>query len=154
MIGIGSNFYLLPVKEATVLPQFMSPFKRIEDEKRRSILRKRCRSEVKFSTPPQSPEKETSPSLHQRTRLAETSPRRSYGRKKKKLVQFSPYNRVQLISPRRAGDNEHVQKLYESIREGKFEDSDDEEDEWSRTVSNDSGSPTCNSEDSGESVGN
>ena len=141
------------MKEATVLPQFMSPFKRIEDDKRRSILRKRCRSESQFSTPPHSTE-DLSPLVHQRSRFAETSPRKSHGRKKKKLVQFSPYNRVQLISPRKAGDNEHVRQLYESIQEGRLEDSDDEEEEWSRTVSNDSGSspydsPQCSPNESG-----
>ena len=61
--------------------------------------------------------------------MAETSPRRGpHGtRKRKKLVQFSPYNRVQLISPRKPGDNQHVQQLYQSIREGKFENSEDED---------------------------
>ena len=137
------------MKEATVLPQFMSPFKRIEDDERRSILRKRGRSESHFSTPPESAG-DSSPLIphQQQKRFAETSPRRSHGRKKKKLVQFSPYNRVQLISPRRAGDNEHVRQLYESIREGRYEDSEDEGEEWSRTVSNNSETPEEDSVDS------
>lgn len=139
---IGSNFYLLPVKEATVLPQFLSPFKRIEHHERKSILRKRGRSEAVFSTPPQSP-RETSPL---KDREAETSPRKAHyhHRKKKKLVQFSPYNRVQLISPRRAGDNEHIRKLYQSIQEGAYEDSEDEKESWSRTTSQ-AGSDVCSS---------
>ena len=55
----GSNFYLLPVKENTVLPQFLSPYKPISDSERRSILRKRAARNSGdlgiFSTPPQSP---------------------------------------------------------------------------------------------------
>ena len=129
----GSNFYLLPVKDNTVLPQFLSPFKKIEAHEQRSILRKRVRSESVFSTPPQSPCEE---SEDEATQVAETSPRRIRNhRKKKKLVQFSPYNRVQLISPRRPGDGAHVRQLYQSIEEGRFENSDDEEQEWTRSNS-------------------
>ena len=149
-ISPGSNFYLLPVKEATVLPQFLSPFKRIEHHERRSILRKRGRSESVFSTPPHSPP-ELSPS---EPRHAETSPRKVHHhiRKKSKLVQFSPYNRVQLISPRRTGDNEHIRKLYQSIQEGSHENSEDEEQEWSRTISQTSGSSeVCSASTPGES---
>ena len=129
----GSNFYLLPISDKTVPSQYMSPYKRIEHHERRSILRKRGRSEsVTFSTPPQSPN-EASP-VRQVLRVAETSPRRT--RKKKKLVQFSPYNRVQLISPRKAGDEQHIRDLYASIQEGAYENSEDEGEEWARTVSN------------------
>ena len=116
-MSIGSNFYLLPVKDNTVLPQFLSPFKKIEAHEHRPILRKRIRT----------PDSCVSPEI------AATSPRRN--RKKKKLVQFSPYNRVQLISPRRAGDGDHVRQLYQSIEEGQYENSDDEEEMWSRSNS-------------------
>jgi len=146
----GSNFYLLPVKENTVLPQFLSPYKPIENSERRSILRKRVSvtaskadsGVVQFSTPPQSPVRTR---RHHKRRSSEeenaqTSPRRSRrhshnGSKRKKLVQFSPYNRVQLISPRKDGDNQHIKQLYDSIREGQYENSEDEEEEWSRSVS-------------------
>ena len=126
----GSNFYLLPVKDNTVLPQFLSPFRKIEAHEHRSILRKRGRE---LFAPDEVSEEEA---------IAATSPRRN--RKKKKLVQFSPYNRVQLISPRRAGDNEHVRKLYQSIQEGQYENSEDEEEVWSRSNS-DSATPTDDS---------
>jgi hypothetical protein len=136
----GSNFYLLPVKENTVLPQFLSPYKPIEHGRRRSILRKRCRASAGgFTTPPKSAEGKRAifdDSDSSDDRVPETSPKRGpHGtRKRKKLVQFSPYNRVQLISPRRPGDNVHVRQLYQSIKEGTFENSEDEEDEWSRSV--------------------
>ena len=68
--------------------------------------------------------------------LAETSPRRgAHGqRKRKKGVLFSPYNRVQLISPRKAGDSDHVRQLYQAIQEGQYENSEDEEEEWNRSL--------------------
>ena len=144
----GSNFYLLPVKENTVLPQFLSPYKPIEHNNRRSILRKRARvpkdgTPGGFTTPPRSAEGKIShrdeisgESSDAQDRVPETSPKRGpHGtRKRKKLVQFSPYNRVQLISPRRPGDNIHVRQLYQSIKEGTFENSEDEKDEWNRSL--------------------
>lgn len=156
----GSNFYLLPVKDKTVLPRYMSPFKRILEHERKSILRsaqKRTRSpstlDMRFSTPSQSPtsrrrrasfdtdeESDDSSTL----RIPETSPKRGKhgNRKRKKGVQFSPYNRVQLISPRKAGDNEHVRQLYQSIQEGTYENSEDEEEEWARSLSASSCEPS------------
>jgi hypothetical protein len=134
----GSNFYLLPISENTIAAEYMSPYKRIEDSERRSILRKRGRSEVAFSTPPQSPLRQ--PPEHHKKIPDTTSPSKAQARKKKKLVQFSPYNRVQLISPRKEGDEAHIRQLYASIKEGAYENSEDEEEEWNRTVSNDSSS--------------
>jgi hypothetical protein len=130
----GSNFYLLPISENTISAEYMSPYRRIGDSERRSILRKRSRSEVAFSTPPQSPQH----NLRSERRAPETSPSKAQIRKKRKAVQFSPYNRVQLISPRKAGDEEHIRRLYASIQEGVYENSEGEEEEWARTVSNDS----------------
>ncbi len=133
----GSNFYLLPISEKTIAAEFMSPYKRLEDSDRRPILRKRGRSEVAFSTPPQSPIRQPDP----HKKIPDTSsPSKAQARKKKKLVQFSPYNRVQLISPRKEGDEEHIRQLYASIKEGAYENSEDEGEEWNRTVSNDSSS--------------
>ncbi len=147
----GSNFHLLPVKDKTVMPQYLSPFKRIEEQNRKSILRvdKRGRSEmsstldIRFSTPGHSPSSRRrsgtfeTDSEDESDRVPETSPKRGKhgNRKRKKGVQFSPYNRVQLISPRKPGDNEHVRQLYQSIQEGVYENSEDEEVEWSRSVS-------------------
>lgn len=142
----GSNFFLLPVNETTISAEYMSPFKRLEDHERRSILRKRGRSEVSFLTPPESPVKRRSNTDNQR--VAETSPNRRHGRKKHKGVQFSPYNRVHLISPRKAGDEAHIRQLYASIQEGAYENSEDEEEEWARTVSNASGSSTPDDDES------
>lgn len=148
----GSNFHLLPVKDKTVMPQYLSPFKRIDEQDRKSILRvdKRARSDIstsldmRFSTPSQSPNSRRRSGLFESTdtedddsRVPETSPKRGKhgNRKRKKGVQFSPYNRVQLISPRKPGDNDHVRQLYQSIQEGSYENSEDEEQEWSRSVS-------------------
>ena len=119
------------MKDNTVLPQFLSPFRRIEAHEHRPILRKRGRELFSDSSSDVEP-------------VAATSPRRN--RKKKKLVQFSPYNRVQLISPRRAGDNEHVRKLYQSIQEGQYENSEDEEEVWSRSNSDNSSDPYASPE--------
>ncbi len=128
----GSNFFLLPVSETTISAEYMSPFKRIEHHERRPILRKRGRSEVTFSTPPESPAGRKS----DHRRVPDTSPSKRPIRKKKRNVQFSPYNRVHLISPRKAGDELHIRQLYASIQEGEYENSEDEEEEWTKTQSN------------------
>jgi hypothetical protein len=43
---------------------------------------------------------------------------------------------VHLISPRKAGDELHIRQLYASIQEGEYENSEDEEEEWTKTQSN------------------
>jgi hypothetical protein len=143
----GSNFYLLPISETTISAEYMSPYRRLDDHERRSILRKRGHSDVAFSTPPQSPCDRVN--RCEQRRISDTSPSKAQARKRKKLVQFSPYNRVQLISPRKAGDEEHIRQLYASIQEGAYENSEDEEEEWARTVSNESSSPADESTSSG-----
>ncbi len=85
-----------------------------------------------FLTPPQSPREVVD------DRVAETSPRRLVRKTKKLSVQFSPYNRVQLISPRRAGDELHIRQLYASIQEGHYENEDEEEEEWEKSISSNS----------------
>ena len=138
----GSNFYLLPINETTIAAEYMSPYKKLDGSEQRPILRKRGRSEVAFSTPPQSPVRQS----ESHKRAPETSPSKAQARKKKKGVQFSPYNRVQLISPRKDGDEEHIRQLYASIKEGPYENSEDEGEEWARTISS-SSSPSASPDD-------
>ena len=113
----GGNFHLLPVKETTVPHPYLSPFKRIQASDRRPILRKRSRFS-NSSNPPRfsrrssggrrsslfedENEDERNSKKLQRTSIGSTESSQETARSpRKKTVQFSPYNKVQLMSPRK-----------------------------------------------------
>ena len=99
----GGNFHLLPVKENTVPQPYLSPFKRIEVVDHRSILRKRSRFSNGSTTSGMNalPMRVSRKSLGRRKSQADDDMRSPEKSRSKKTVQFSPYNKVQLMSPRR-----------------------------------------------------
>ena len=99
----GGNFHLLPVKENTVPQPYLSPFKRIEMVDHRSILRKRSRFSNGSTTSGVNalPMRVSRKSLSRRKSQADEDMRSPEKSRTRKTVQFSPYNKVQLMSPRR-----------------------------------------------------
>ena len=88
----GGNFHLLPVKEKTVPLPYLSPFRRISDKNHRPILRKRSRYSLASSV--------SSPASGGRSLRLSRRFSSEDGRKRRiaKSVQFSPYNKVHLLS--------------------------------------------------------
>ena len=146
----GGNFHLLPVKDATVPDPYLSPFRKIQFA--RSILRKRSRySAGSGSSRKKRARDENYDSGNQRNpdgswrgsqssvkpveSDAEVFPsQESIGTPSKparKSVQFSPYNKVQLMSPRKGGST------LQFIEEEDEISSDDERSVFSESVVDD-----------------